>query len=141
MIVEVRRVLIVKSITLSKIYINGELECLGLEDPVRTSKIKGKTAIPEGRYKLGLRYSPRFSPVYKHNLLWVQDVPDFEYILIHKGNHVDNTEGCLLPGTDIGVVKNLPAVMNSGVAYDALYEKVSPFAAKGQAEIIYINEY
>jgi hypothetical protein len=140
-LVEVRRVIIVNAVTLSKVYVNGVFECLGLEDPVRKSKVKGATAIQEGMYDLGCRYSPKFSPKYKHDLLWVKDVPEFEYILIHKGNNVDNTEGCLLLGTDIGVVSGKPAVLSSAVAYNKFYAKVLPEVLKGNAKINYINEY
>ena len=31
-------------------------------------------------------------------MLWVRDVPNFEYILIHCGNTDEHTAGCLLLG-------------------------------------------
>ena len=31
-------------------------------------------------------------------MLWVRDVPGFEYILIHTGNTDEHTAGCLIVG-------------------------------------------
>ena len=31
-------------------------------------------------------------------MLWVRDIPGFEYILIHTGNTDEHTSGCLLVG-------------------------------------------
>ena len=36
--------------------------------------------------------------MHKGMLPWVQDVPGFEYILIHTGNTDEHTSGCLLVG-------------------------------------------
>lgn len=90
--------------TLGSLYINDVRVCETLEDqlreqfmrPVKTWKVKGETAIPAGRYRIVLRQSPRFGRV----LPWLQDVPGFEWILIHAGNKSADTEGCILVGLD-----------------------------------------
>lgn len=75
--------------------------CQTLEDPVRPittdgkGKIKGKTAIPEGTYRLVLSRSSRFKKVMPELL----EVPHFSGIRIHTGNTVADTDGCLLVGT------------------------------------------
>lgn len=82
--------------------INGAYECRTLEDPVREDafrpvgewKVKTKTAIPAGRFRLELVDSPRFGP----NTLTLKDVPGFEYIRIHAGNDEQDTDGCPLVG-------------------------------------------
>lgn len=71
---------------------DGLFFCYSLEDPVRDVKIAGKTAIPAGTYKLGIRHSTRF----KREMVCVNGVPNFDGILIHGGNTVDDTEGCPL---------------------------------------------
>lgn len=62
--------------------------------PVSEWKIKGETAIPQGRYKLSIVWSP------KHGYMvpLVNDVPGFSAIEIHPGNTDRDTEGCLLLG-------------------------------------------
>lgn len=95
-----------KGHTAGRLYSNGEFVCNTLEDevreiegrPVAEWKVKGKTAIPRGRYRITMRYSPRF----KRNLPWLRDVPGFTYILIHRGNLTSHTEGCILVGMPDG---------------------------------------
>jgi hypothetical protein len=135
----VKRLWVDEGVTLSKIFVDGKYVCLGLEDPLRASKIKGETGIPEGIYKVGLRYSPRFSPKYGHNMLWVMDVPQYEFILVHPGNTKEDTEGCLLVGGTLGVVNNKIAVLASVTAYNTLYKLVASSAKSGNLEIEYVN--
>lgn len=90
-------------------YVDGQWFCFTLEDPVRDVKIKGKTAIPAGRYRLGLENSPRFGP----NTITVYKVPDFVGVRVHGGNTEDDTEGCPLVGmerTDTGIRNCKPAL-------------------------------
>ena len=90
--------------TLGSLYID-DVRCFEtLEDqlrelagtPVAAWKVKGETAIPSGRYRVSMRHSPRFGRV----LPWIQDVPGFEWILIHAGNRTVDTEGCIVVGLD-----------------------------------------
>lgn len=126
-------------VTLSKVFIDGVFVCFGIEDPIRSVKVKGKTGIPSGQYKLGMRYSPSFSPKYKHDMLWVKDVPGFEYILIHPGNTVEDTDGCLLLGSKLGVVNNRIAMVASMAAYNKFYGMVAGAVKKGDVVIDYVN--
>ena len=61
---------------------------------VATWKIKGKTAIPYGTYRVAWTLSKRFG----RSTLQLLGVPGFGGIRIHPGNDADDTEGCLLPG-------------------------------------------
>lgn len=88
--------------TLSKAFCGEAFICDILEDEVREQlgvpvadwKIHGVTAIPSGTYEVTTQQSMRFGPA----TLTLLDVEGFEYIRIHGGNTVANTEGCLLPG-------------------------------------------
>jgi len=82
-----------------------------LEDTFREQKIKGQTRIPDGTYDIGFRKEGRFYDAYikskdeyikefvkRYGVPHLQNVPNFEYILIHSGNKSEDTEGCLLTG-------------------------------------------
>ena len=77
-----------------------------LEDEYRKEKIMSETRVPAGTYNVTLRteggfyqdYTERFGSDFNKGMLWVRDVPGFEYILIHIGNTDENTSGCLLVG-------------------------------------------
>jgi len=155
--------------TLSRYYVNGVLHGFGVEDQVRKegeAKVKGETAIPYGRYKLTYRNSPKFSNTFfyndaqnklisaseynglsandkknwrAHDLLWVKDVPGFEFILIHWGNTDDDTEGCYIVGNKVGVVNGQEGVLESRVNYVKMYQKVYPLVKAGEQYINYIK--
>lgn len=123
-LIKVERFLHHPDCEIGRVYINGEYFCFSIEDATRTTKIKGETCIPLGVYPLATRFSPRFSKEYKHDMIWVQNVPGFEFILIHWGNTISDTEGCLIIGDKIGVVKQKDAVLNSRATYLKFYDKV-----------------
>lgn len=95
--------------TIGKLYIAkadgeaGEYLCDTLEPTWRDyahggHKVKGRSAIPEGRYNVVITKSPKFRA-------WLpQLVGDREFnakwqgIRIHAGNSERDTEGCILPG-------------------------------------------
>ena len=72
-------------------------------------KVKGMTAIPEGRYLMRFTYSPKFGK----KLFQLMDVPLFDGIRIHSGNSVKDTQGCILVGnnTKVGRLENSRAVL------------------------------
>ena len=80
--------------------------CYTLEDEHRDEKVMHETRIPAGTYKITLRtvggfhsrYAKKYGDMHK-GMLWVRDVPGFEYILIHTGNTDEHTSGCLLVGS------------------------------------------
>jgi hypothetical protein len=84
----------------------GTWEAWTLEDPVRRDpdpstpknegKIYGRTAIPAGRYRVTITWSPKF----KRLMILLNDVPGFTGIRIHGGRDAEDTLGCPLVGHD-----------------------------------------
>ena len=92
--------------TIGSLSVDGELLCDTLEDKVRDynkdgdlldkdeTKVYGETAIPYGRYKVIVSYSPKL----KRELPLLNDVPHFSGIRIHAANWPTQLEGCIAPG-------------------------------------------
>lgn len=99
------------------LFIDGQHECVTLEDVVRQDKIHGRTAIPEGRYPVTMENSPRFGP----NTLTVNNVPGFVGVRIHAGNTENDTEGCPL----VGQMRADASILRSRAALEALKPKVA----------------
>jgi hypothetical protein len=68
------------------------LDLVTIEQPDNGNQ-KNCSCIPEGHYECEKIESPRHGTCYL-----VKDVPDRSAILIHKGNYVTDTQGCILPG-------------------------------------------
>ena len=137
MIIRVYRYLSTPDATLSQIYVDEQRICYGLEDGKNFPKIPGKTRIPAGAYQTILRtvggtherYLRKFGPEFHKGMLWLQGVPNFQYILIHIGNTVEDTEGCVLLG--LGRDETRMTVSASTSAYKKLYPMVVDAAASG----------
>lgn len=132
--------------TISQISVDGQFVCFGLEDEYRAKKVANETRIGAGRYKIGVRKKGSFHSRYKdlypefhRGMLHIQDVPEFEYILIHTGNTDKHTSGCLLVGTSANTDEGDMRVTSSRQAYRKLYPMVIDAAEKGELEIEYID--
>jgi len=105
-----------KYCTIGELYINGKFQCYTLEDVERKSKIKGKTAIPTGRYEVILNMSNRFKRV----MPLLLNVPNFEGVRIHTGNSAKDTEGCILVGRSAYIDNNV--IGESRIAWNKLMD-------------------
>ena len=123
--------------------------CYTLEDEHREGKVPGETRIPAGEYRITFRneggfhkkYAHRFQTIHK-GILWVRDVPDFEYILIHCGNTDEHTSGCLLLGDtqENNQVKPNGFVGHSTRAYFRVYPYIaSALERKEEVTILYTD--
>ena len=109
-----------------------ELLSLCLEDVFRDVKIPSETRIPAGTYQIKLRaegstyerYVAKYGARHKKGMLWLQNVPNYEWIYIHIGNKHADTAGCLLVGGGIMTVLALNRmIINSEVTYLHIYER------------------
>jgi hypothetical protein len=129
---------------ISRVYVRDKFFCFSIEDAARTTKIPKETCIPLGTYDLGVRFSPYFSPKLGHDMIWVQNVPGFQYILIHTGNTITDTEGCLILGKTIGTLQGKDgivrdAVLTSKPTYLDFYASVIDDIKKGGQKIEYTS--
>ena len=91
-------------------------------------KMKGRSAIPEGRYPVVITYSPKF----KQWLPILVGVPMFSGIRIHAGNTSKDTTGCILVGEN----KEKGKVLNSRFWVNRVKELI--VEAKDRDEAVWI---
>lgn len=133
--------------TVGRLFIDGQQVCFTLEDQHRAQKVKGDTRIPAGVYVIKLRkegthhlqYAKKF-PAMHIGMLHLQNVPNFQYILIHIGNTDKDTEGCLLVGTSYHTSNGRHSVSESTKAYQKLYPPVALALQKGEVVTIEIKD-
>lgn len=149
--------------TLSKFYSSERsVQGVGVEDEKRAVKQKGETCISVGTYNLGLRYSPKFSKSYyrddegnliaakdritveqmrkyhtQHEMIWVMDVSNFEFILWHWGNTDDHTDGCYIVGSTYGAFGTQKGVSGSRAKYMEIYPIIFRAIKAGKATVTY----
>lgn len=138
-----KRIALRPTYTIGKLYIDDAYFCDTLEDTVRDlnkngkfdngeQKIKGKTAIPYGTYKITTNVvSPRFkdrawAKPYDGKIPRLINVPSFDGVLMHPGSSAADTSGCLLVGKNTIVGR----LTNSQKTFHALMQKI-----KGQKNI------
>lgn len=125
-----------KESTLGRLSVEGVFKCYTVEDQYQAVKVKKETRIPAGKYEVKLlttgnhhlQYAKLFPEMHK-GMLWLQDVPGFQSILIHIGNTEKDTDGCLLLG--LGRNEEHMTVINSTGAYRLVYPLVADVLYEG----------
>lgn len=131
--IQLRRKVFTPTSTVGELHLDGKFECFTLEDQVRPPgvKVPGQTAIGEGTYPVIITLSNRF----KRDLPLLLNVPNFDSIRIHTGNTAADTEGCILVGAN-----NQPdAILNSRIAFNALFPKIQDALKTGQVFMTIVN--
>ena len=124
--------------------------CYSLEDEYRNEKVMHETRVPAGTYKILLRkeggfhgrYTKKYDDFHK-GMLHVQDVPGFEYILIHTGNTDEHTSGCLIVGDsqeNNQLIKN-GFIGKSVQAYKRIYTPIAEALENGEEVTITYVDY
>ena len=119
--------------------------CYTLEDEARTEKKWGETRIPAGTYKLTLRseggfhtrYLAKFGADFHKGMIYVNEVPNFEYILWHIGNDDDDTAGCLL----VGKTSQDNFIGSSTAAYKEIYLPIRDAILSGEEVSVKYIDY
>lgn len=123
--------------TLSVLYHEGRFLCFVLEDGHRLEKVKHETRIWPGVYQVRRRmhggFFEKYSKLYGHRYaIELLNVPLFEDILIHIGNNVRDTSGCLLVGLGCSSNGKDFAISQSQAAYIRVYDIVEAAFARGE---------
>ena len=124
--------------------------CYSLEDEYRNDKVMHETRVPAGTYQIQLRkvggfnarYAKKYGDFHK-GMLHVQDVPGFEYILIHTGNTDEHTSGCLIVGDsqeNNQLMKN-GFIGKSVQAYKRIYTPIATALENGEEVTITYVDY
>lgn len=131
--------------TASLLSIDGKPFCMVVEDGPRDKKVKHETRIPAGIYQVEQRkegkffnqYSKRFKHSFVPELL---NVPGFTGILIHIGNFISDTSGCLLVNRWVGLgADGNFSGMDSTTAYKRLYNVLAMAFEDGKTVEIEVN--
>ena len=136
MLITVKRIYTCSLYTISHVYVDGSYICDALEDTDRmlddsmseaeiyAKKIKARTAIPTGKYRvlmdiISYKYSKSkyYQRICGCKVPRLFNVKGYSGILIHTGNTHEDTEGCLL----VGYNKVKGKVIDSKVAFEKLY--------------------
>jgi len=125
--------------TVGALYIDGVFHSYTCEDEHRNIKVPGRTRIAAGFYDIVLRaeggmhgrYDSKFPGLHR-GMLWLLDVPGFEWAYIHIGNKHENTSGCILTGADAYTNDQGGSVGRSTLAYESLYRKIIMAIDRGE---------
>ena len=108
---------------------DGEFICYSLERPWLDNK-PFKSCVPEGQYGLVSYVSDKFGETYalvNHDLevsiYKDEDIARYA-ILIHSANWVFQLQGCIAPGTDLGILNKQWAVRSSVSARVKIFEQI-----------------
>lgn len=122
--------------------------CFVLEDEFREVKVPKETRIPQGRYRITLRrtggfhirYAARFAHMHK-GMLHLEDVPNFELILVHTGANEGHTAGCLLVGDTAMPRVGRGEIGGSEVAYRRIYPPIAGAILAGQEVWLTVTDF
>lgn len=132
---QLKRCFSLDACVLGGLAIDGRFQCFTLEDPPHAVKVAGITGIPAGQYAIKLRTEGRLHEEYAarfpehRGMLWLQNVPNFEWIYLHAGNTPENTDGCPLLGDTLRAAGR---VDDSVQAYRRVYGVVSNAILAGE---------
>jgi hypothetical protein len=133
--------------TIGLLYINNNFFCYTLEDTYRDDKIQNETRIPSGIYNVDfLRYETDLTKKYRTEFDWfsfhleIQNIPNYQGVYIHKGNHHEHTAGCVLVSESLSVTDAEKKLTNSNITFKRLYQFVEKELNEGITVRIVIKD-
>ena len=140
----IKRIYFREHYVVGALQVDGKYLCDTLEphaiDWKKEKKIKGVTAIPEGRYRVEIRHSPTFH----RQMPYLKDVPEFTGIMIHTGNRATNPDGtpadsrgCILVGQNLEV----GIVLNSRQCFKRLFTLMEAARSRGEEIWVTVRSY
>ena len=127
---ELRRDTYLSNGTTGKLSVDDKEFCYTLEPPNETSITDGPVCIPSGVYPVVIDFSPRF----QRQMPRVENVPERSGILVHWGNYVEDTQGCILVGSSRSMIQGSvpePAVWASRETFERLYREIEGGRSEG----------
>lgn len=100
--------------TFGVLILNDTPLCVTCEDPWNDNKTS-ISCIPYGEYSANKYSSPKYPDVWI-----VNNVPKRTAILIHAGNTIKDTQGCVLVGEYFTDFNGVPGIANSGLTLNRL---------------------
>lgn len=111
-------------------------KCYTMEHLPRPVKIMSMTGIPAGNYYLNYRYSPSHCC----KMPYLDNVPNFRNVMIHSGNSLHDTRGCILVGDTPDTAVN--KILFSRRAFARFIKWFAPQWEQGEEIILNIyNDY
>ena len=96
-------------------------------------KVKGRSAIPEGRYAVVISWSPKFKAWLPILLGGPEFNKQWQGVRIHAGNTAEDTEGCILVGKN----RLVGQVLDSRIWLHRLKQKI--VEAKDRGEPVWLT--
>jgi hypothetical protein len=104
--------------TFGILFMEGIPLCVTCEDPWHNN-ITGASCIPVGKYECVKHNGTKYSNVWK-----LLGVPHRDFILIHNGNTINDTKGCILVGKSFGATDGLPSITDSRITLNMLRQRL-----------------
>ena len=98
---------------------NKQVFCVTLEPP-DLENAPSRSSIPAQQYALRRILSPKFEETFQ-----VSDVPGRDHVLLHPGNRVVDTQGCIILAQHFGKLSGDRAVLNSGDTFAEFMRKMA----------------
>ena len=97
---------------------NGVPFAVTLERPWKDN-MRFESCIPAGAYTCQRKISPQFGETFE-----IVSVPGRDDVLFHKGNTMQDTEGCILIGEEFGRFRGQASIMQSGRGFGEFMDKL-----------------